>query len=206
MVAANGAQSVSRLPTFADLISAHCQAARVEMAGTPGITDPILAFLGDGAASPEALRAKTAARHGVGLEVADSKSELAIPPDSDSMAPASRGAELQVAMPGAQRMLRSLSVGANAIVAEQVRHAPSAHGPGGARYPYLCTRSGAARFPPKSIIVRRASTDSGQGRNFAIYVRQGPPPISFRLLEAATSRRGDTVRAIDTGISNKHSK
>lgn len=199
-VAFDGIQSISHRPMRGfDIRTWH--SFRVEMAGAPGATGPIVAFREDSAALPEALRAKKATGPGVGLECADSISELAIPPNFDPLGPTLRGAALQLATPGAKMMLRSLSVGANADIAEQVRHLPSAHAPGGPIYPSFCARLRAAHFPPASIVVRRWTSAFGHGRTFVIYVGQFAK--AFQLLEADTSQRGDAVRAIARGIANK---
>ena len=109
---------------FGELIQALWQAVRIELAYTTSTTTPIVAFRQNISSLPEALRAPNAELTAIGQDFADSKLDIGLPSNFDTMGPMARVVALQEATPDSQQMLRFLSTGAQPNILQQVRLTP----------------------------------------------------------------------------------
>ena len=112
--------TVADTSLFGDLIQSLWQAVRIEFAPatTPG---SVAAFRKNVSTIPEDLRAPNAELATIGVDFEESKLDIGLPSNFESLGHTARIAPLQEAAPDSQQLLRFLSTGAQTNVLRQVR-------------------------------------------------------------------------------------
>ena len=151
-------QSLAESPHYDEPMQALWQAIRIEAAQNSGIAQPIVTFRQNIASLPEALRAPNAELAAIGVDFQESKLDIGLPSNFDTLGPMARISALQEADPDSQRLLRFLSVGAHQNILQQVRLTLPQVASGVSCYLSFCSLLGIAPFPPTSTVVQQWST------------------------------------------------
>ena len=104
------------------------------------------------------------------MDFEETKLDIGLPTNFDSLGPTARIAALQEATPDSQQLLRFLSTGAQTNVLQQVRLTLPSVAAGVSCYLSFCSLLGIDPFPPAPTVVQKWSTLFSHGETYQLYV------------------------------------